>query len=188
MGRPADAKTRRAVEAALQDPSDTRSRAQMARDYGVAPRTITRWARELGIPPDERFSTSSIAAATKAAADRRRAKRAALVDKMLDEADALLDRLRQPWLVWSFGGKDNIYNEHVLPEPPVEAVRNALTTAAIALDKSVVVDRHDNAGNDDDAAALLADLGATLADYAARTAGQRSDDGPDGEHGEREGK
>ena len=177
MGRPADAKTRRAVEAALQDPSDTRSRAQMARDYGVAPRTISRWARELGIEPAERFATSTTAAATKAAADRRRAKRSALVDKMLDEADALLDRLRQPWLVWSFGGKDNIYNEHVLPEPPVEAVRNALTTAAIAIDKSVAVDRHDEQGaSDEDAARLLADLGATLADYAARTAGQRSDE------------
>lgn len=166
MGRPATPETKRAVTAALLDPAETRSRAQLARDYGVATRTVSRWSRELGIDPAERFSTADTAAATKAATDRRRAKRSELADKLLDEAQLLLERLHRPWLVWNFGGKDNTYEEQLLDEAPVEAVRNVFTTAAIAIDKSIAIDRHDDQDGDQGAAEILSALGATLAGYA----------------------
>ena len=59
-----------------------------------------------------------------------------LAQKMAVAAHDLLDSLDGEYLVYSFGGKDNTYEEHTLERPPVEVVRNAVTTAGIAFDKA----------------------------------------------------
>lgn len=54
---------------------------------------------------------------------------------MLQRAEEALDDLDKPYIVFSFGGRDNVYNEHELKRPPVEVRRNVLTMAGITFDK-----------------------------------------------------
>ena len=54
---------------------------------------------------------------------------------MLQRAEEALDDLDKPYIVFSFGGRDNVYREHELKRPPVEVKRNVLTMAGITFDK-----------------------------------------------------
>jgi hypothetical protein len=71
--------------------------------------------------------------------------------------------------VYSFGGRDNTYEEHKLDRPPVEVVRNAVTTAAIAFDKATRVLELSPDGLNESLSVLdrvEAQLGAEFADAA----------------------
>lgn len=56
-------------------------------------------------------------AATKARQIDAKARRAALSVALLEDAERLRAQLWQPVTVFNFGGKDNTYNEHQLPQP-----------------------------------------------------------------------
>jgi hypothetical protein len=52
-------------------------------------------------------------------------------------AERLLTQLDKPALVYNFGGKDNTYEEHTLPEPSFGDKRTIIGAAGIAIDKSL---------------------------------------------------
>ncbi len=98
---------------------------------GVSRSTVSRWAKDEGLAFDRARTAQAVAAhSIDLAAGRQR-----LAEKMLHRAEQLLDSLDDPYVVYSFGGRDNVYNEHTLTKPPVEVIRNAVTTAGITFDK-----------------------------------------------------
>lgn len=114
----------------------------IARKLSVSPATISGWAKREGL----RFDRSQTALAVRAHTIDLAEMRVHLAQKMAVAASDMLDRLDGEYTVFSFGGKDNEYNEHTLEEPPVEVVRNAVTTAGIAFDKaSRIVEASDDA-------------------------------------------
>ena len=60
--------------------------------------------------------------------------------KLANTAHHLHDELYQPALVFAFGGRDNEYNEHLLPQPDAKTRRELLTSIAIAVDKVKVIE------------------------------------------------
>ena len=112
---------RAAIRAAI-EACDGRSRAAIAREFSVGPRTVQRIADEAGV--ERPWDTSGTRQATAAARDHLRAKRAAVSARFLDEADRLLDKLRAPYVVHAFGGKDNEFNAARLAEPDAGADPN----------------------------------------------------------------
>lgn len=56
----------------------------------------------------------------------------------MQHTEEAFDDLDRPYIVFSLGGRDNVYNVynvHELMRPPVEVRRNPLTMAGITLDK-----------------------------------------------------
>lgn len=104
----------------------------IARKMGVSPGTISKWAKGEGLA----FDRTQTALATRAHVIDLAEARTLLAQKMAIAASDMLDALDGEYLVYSFGGRDNDYNEHTLDRPPVEVVRNAVTTAGIAFDKA----------------------------------------------------
>lgn len=98
---------------------------------GVSRTTVSRWAKDDGYS----FDRSTTDAATNARQFDMAAARVRLAEKMTANADRALDSLDGPYLVYSFGGKDNTYAQHELVEAPISARREAQTLAGIAFDK-----------------------------------------------------
>lgn len=129
----------------------------IARELGVAPSTVSRWAKGQRLS----FDRAQTAAANEAHRVDLAAGRIRLARKMLDAAEDMLDDIDEPYLVHSFGGKDNVYSEHLLDSAPVEVRRNIITTAGITFDKlSRIVEN--TADGADDAKSMLAQLGRAL--------------------------
>lgn len=103
----------------------------IAVELGVSRTSVTRWADQEGLS----FDRSQTAAAVAAHAVDMAAERIRLAGRMVVNADAALDSVSGPVIVYSFGGKDNTYEEHELAEAPVSMRREAQTVAAIAVDK-----------------------------------------------------
>lgn len=107
------------------------SQSKMADQLGVSRSTVANWSRRLGLS----FDKTPIVAMNKAAGIDLAAGRLRLAEKMLVAAEAMLDKIDEPYIVYNFGGKDNTYEEHELESAPVEVRRNILTSAAISFDK-----------------------------------------------------
>lgn len=177
--------TRRAIEAALQDPDDQRSRAQLGRDHGVHPRTISRWATALGIDPDRRWSTADTRKATEAATDRRRALRSALADELLTvEIPRLCAKLAtaEEWTkTVVVSGPDGAEERTVREDDAVmvRGMKDAHAAIATANRTTIDIDRHDTADGDDNAGETLIRLFDGLgAAYQAITGRKPTDESP----------
>jgi len=97
----------------------------IARELGVGAATISRWAKREGLD----FSRDETAVAVRARTIDIAASRTELTRKVLLVAHEALDVLDGPYLVYSFGGKDNTYEEHLLDTPPIDVTRTAVTIA-----------------------------------------------------------
>jgi transposase-like protein len=115
------------------------SRNAIARDLDRSLSVVTKIARS----QDLSFDREQTKAATAARQTDLKALRTATMERLLTIANEQLDRIGEEALVYAFGGKDNDYSEHKLDRPPPGDVRNLMTAAAIAIDKHVVLDRHD---------------------------------------------
>jgi muramidase (phage lysozyme) len=106
------------------------------------------------------------ASSTKAATEARRADLKDLGDElarlMRDVAVQELGRASQPYVVFSFGGQMNDYNEHTLDLPPADAVRNMMTSAAVAHDKVMKQHSLDTDQGAAEGKAMLVSLGKAL--------------------------
>lgn len=136
MPRPLPPKKRAAIIADIE--AGQKSRNQIARDHGVSVSSVTKLA-----PPGS-FDRSKTKHATEAAVIDAKARRAEISRKFLEKADRLLDQMDEPHIVFNIGGKDNVYTEHLMDAPPTADIRNLMTSAAIAFDKHMAADRHDN--------------------------------------------
>lgn len=115
-------------------------RNQIARKYDVSSSTVTLIARENGLT----FDRSMTKRATEARITDAAALRAETSMRFLHKAGELISMMDGEYLAYSFGGRDNTYNEHRLDRPPDSALRNLMVTAATAFDKHLAADRHDS--------------------------------------------
>jgi predicted transcriptional regulator len=129
----------------------------IARELGVDPATVSRWAKKAGLA----FDRAKVAQANQVRKIDLAAGRIRLAEKMLKASEDMIDRIDEPYLVYSFGGKDNTYEEHELAVAPVEVRRNIITTAGITFDKLTRIVETSGDGADD-AKSMLAQLGRAL--------------------------
>jgi hypothetical protein len=135
----------------------------IAREMGVAPVMVSRTADHLGLA----FDRSRIQAATEARLADLAERRAVLAETLLDDAERLRAQMWQPAVVYAFGGKDNIYAEEPVSEPPPADKRALMSTAATAIDRSLkLVPAEDSSGADNEKS-MLDNLAAGIAALAA---------------------
>lgn len=134
------------------------SRNAIARQLDRSLSVVTRIARAEGLA----FDREATKAATAAAMVDNKARRALLSRRFLEEADKLLDRMNDPYLVHAFGGKDNDFNSRTLDLPPAGEVRNLMTAAGIAFDKHIGAEKHDADAGAEGARSVLGALAAGL--------------------------
>lgn len=107
----------------------------IAREVGVSPATISRWAKTEGLA----FDSSQAALAVRAHTVDLAKDRVLLAQKMTQAANDMLDMLDGPFTVYNFGGKDNTFASRELDAVPVDARRTIITASAIAFDKATKV-------------------------------------------------
>lgn len=117
------------------------SRNEIARKHHVSAGSVTNIAKAAG--HSDAFDRSRTKNATEAARDDNKARRTALSKRLLDRAQEALEQMDRPHLTFKIGGKDNIYTEHMLDNPPTGDMRNLMIIAATAIDKHLVIERHD---------------------------------------------
>lgn len=101
------------------------------------------WVSKLAKTVGHRWGAKHTAAA--AAVNREYgAEHRALLRRMFQQrAQQLLDEFNEPYLAFSFGGRDNEYNEHRFDTPPIEARRQMIQAAATAVKEARALDEHD---------------------------------------------
>lgn len=134
-----------------------KNRNEVAREHGVSPSTVSRTAAANG----RSFDRSKTKNATEAKKADNAALRASTSRRLLVKANELLDQMDAPHVAFHFGGKDNTYCEKRMERPPVTDLRNLMTAAAVAVDKHLVIEKHDNSGESHAAVdAWLSEMGA----------------------------
>lgn len=118
------------------------SRNAIARKHHRSVSTITGIAKAAG--ETDAFDRSQTEKGTQARVADLAELRSQTSARFLQEANKMLDRLNEPCEVFAFGGAENRFNSEVLHRPPSQEARNFLTSAAVALDKHLVLDRHDS--------------------------------------------
>lgn len=101
----------------------------IAADMGRSKQTISKWAKSLGLEWDR----TSTAKAAEAVHVDNKARRVALEERLLVEASNVLDQLWGPSIVFSFGGPENMYSEHILDRPQFGDQKAIMQTASTAL-------------------------------------------------------
>lgn len=125
-GRPVDASTRARV---LDLHAAGRSRNAIARELNLSGSTVSRIVAEAG----RSFDRTETRAATVAAVDDARARRARLAADLLADAERLRAQLWAPITLGAFGGRDNTWNEVRLAEPPPAEKRTILAAVHSAI-------------------------------------------------------
>lgn len=165
------------------------SRNAIARQLGRSPGVVSKVVADAG----RTFARGEqVAAATQAKQADNRARRAELESLLLTDAMELRKQLWEPALVYSFGGRDNTYEQHVLDRPDAQAQATILRAVGIAIDKSVrlaEVDKHDSGAAE--GKGILGQLGAALGmaygELRAAESAEQDPDGPEGPNHDAEG-
>jgi transposase-like protein len=128
-----------------------KSRNQIARDHGVSVSTVTGIAKAEGLT--EAFDRSRTEKATRAKAVDVKALREQLKLDLLEDAQRLRRRAWSPYqvVVSTPQGADVV----TIDEPPLGEARAAYTAIGIAIDKSLVLEKHDSTGGDSGAGSML---------------------------------
>lgn len=151
QGRPVEAHVRariiELVEAGL-------SRNAVARELKVSPSTVSKVASEESLTFDRSVSAAAVAAKQADAKARRAEIQLALVDK----AEEFLHSIDEPFLAFSFGGKDNTYEEHELDGPPTGDILNLMRATSLALKEARDLRKDDDDEGVGEAESLLMNL------------------------------
>lgn len=107
------------------------NRNEIARRISRAQSTVSKIARELGLP----FDRARTAEATKAKITDAKERRAALSLKLLALAEQEADAFTESCTLHSFGGKDHTYNSKTVDKPPPRERRDMAATINILVDK-----------------------------------------------------
>lgn len=111
---------------------------KIAANLGISASTVSKYAKRLGL----KFDRSKTVQASETKKIDLEAARLKLAERMIARANRTLDEIDGQVEVFNFGGKDNTFETAVLDKAPVDTVRSAMTTAAIAFDKaSRIVER-----------------------------------------------
>jgi len=142
MPRRMDDTKRQDIIEAIRGNAGTKSTGVLAEELGVSRTTIHRLTKEAGLEGIwERSQTQNATQARQADLAELRSLTSA---RFLRKANEMLDRMDEPCEVFAFGGVDNRVSTHVLDRPPSQDARNFMISAATALDKHLVLDRHDS--------------------------------------------
>ena len=149
MSKPLPPKKRAEILADIQ--AGEKGRNEIARDHGVSTSTVTNIAKYAGI--DTACDRTSTEKATRAREADCKALREQLKIDMLQDAQRLRQRAWAPYqvVVSTPQGADVV----TLTEPPLNEVRAAYTAVGIAIDKSLVLERHDSGSGTDGAKSML---------------------------------
>lgn len=123
----------------------------IARALGKAKTTVGRAARAAGLS----FERSRTAAAVVAHSIDMAARRAALAQNLLSDAERIREQLWTSTTVYNFGGKDNDYNERTFDEAPADIKRTLMQTATTALTAHLRLVDHDSDGGVTEAKSVL---------------------------------
>ncbi|MFE9286705.1 hypothetical protein [Streptomyces olivaceus] len=137
-------------------------RNEISREMGITNSVISRTAAHIGLT----FDRSKIRAASEARAADLEERRSLIAEQFMAVAEDSLRRIYEPTTVFSFGGKDNDYNEHEFPEAPNADRKALITAAAIAVDKVLKLVPPAEASGLDSAKSMLGSLGDALARYS----------------------
>lgn len=118
-------------------------RNEIARTLGLSGSTVSKWAKR-GDDGPEVFDRSQTKVATAAKVADAKARRAELQLKLLDDAERLRGQMFTPVTAFSFGGKENTYEEHVIPEPVFGDKHKIVMAVGAAITASIKIDEHDN--------------------------------------------
>jgi len=132
------------------------SRDEIARRLEVGRATVSKYA------PAASFDRSATAAATEARLADLREARQRLALALLQDAAKLREQLWQKHMAFAFGGKDNVYNQHEIPEPTASDKRNLMQAAATAIDRSLRLIEYDSTESPDVARSMLGRLADAL--------------------------
>ena len=133
-------------------------RNDIARLTGLSTATVSRIVKSTGGTFDARQTETATA---NRVADLREL-RSRVAYKLMAKSDALLDDLEKPFLAYSFGGKDNTYEEHELEKAPADAVKNLMGAIGIAAKSSLELERFDSDRGVSGAVSVLDGLSSAL--------------------------
>jgi IS30 family transposase len=131
-----------------------KTRNDIAKALGRSASTITAACNKMGLS----FDRTKTAAATKAKVLDAKAKRAQLMNDLLDDAEKLRQQLWAPTKIFSFGGKDNTYAERKVDRPPFKDQRDIVNAVSTTITASLRLDDHDKAHEVDEQKAMLDEL------------------------------
>lgn len=115
-------------------------RNKIAELVGCSAGAVSKYVAKAGLSFERGEMT---AAATAAAVADAKTRRAELVLKLLDDAERLRQQIFAPAIAFNFGGRDNTYAEHPLPEPMPADKRNLVQSIAAVVATSIKIDQHD---------------------------------------------
>lgn len=155
-------------------------RNDIARQMGRTGSTVTKIADELGIT----FDRAAARAATAALRADSRERRAALSLDLIATAERLQGQIFAPTNVFNIGGKDNVYTEHAVPQPPVRDQKDLVQAISTAVNASLKIDDHDDDAGTEEAKSMIGTLMAGLKTVydVMQAAGETDDD--DDEYGQ----
>lgn len=113
--------------------AEGKGRNEIARITGRAQRTISVFCDAEGLV----FDCTWTEEATRHRMAQLAEKRTILAEALTDDAMLLTEQQWQPAIVFNIGGKDNVYTQQEVPEPPSDAKRNLMAAAGIAIEKSL---------------------------------------------------
>ncbi|MCC4304220.1 MULTISPECIES: hypothetical protein [Rhodococcus] len=87
-----------------------------------------------------------------------KARRVALEERLLVEAQKIMDQLWEPTVVFAFGGKDNTYEEHTLTQPTFGDQKAIVQTATTAIRESTRLHEMNAGQNTDHAKSMLVQM------------------------------
>ena len=132
-----------------------RGRNEIARETGIPQTAITSFCQDEGLSFDMPPETAQ---AIRARADRCRALRAELAEGLLKDAVRLRGQLFAPAKVFSFGGKDNTYEERDVEEPVFADKRNIVQAVSVAVTASTRLTTYDGDGDEESMKSAITQL------------------------------
>lgn len=152
QGRPVEADVRaRAIELIRA----SMPRNAIARELQIAPSSVSKIATEEGLSFDRANQTAS---ATAARQHDLKVRRLELIDELMAKAADHLVAIDQPFLAFSFGGKENEYNEHELERAPTGDILNLHRAASLAMKDARELIRDDDDQGVAEAESMLMNL------------------------------
>lgn len=134
----------------------------IATAMGINTSTVSRTAAHLGLTFD-RSQILPAMNAIRADIEERRVLTALTLQEVIEDS---LERIYEETVVFSFGGKDNEYNEHYFDEAPIAERVKLLTAAAIAIDKQLKLLPPAATSDLDGAKSMLGNLGELLTAFS----------------------
>lgn len=117
--------------------------------------TVRDNAVKLGLSWDRSKTAAAVAAAQTDMA----ARRAALAESLLQDAERIREQMWTSTTVYNFGGKDNDYNEKTFEQAPADIKRTLMQTASTALTAHLRLVDHAAKDSHDDARDVVLQFG-----------------------------